>query len=117
EQRVQVGGQIDIHVGEHLAGTNQPDRPQRPATTKLLQPDDADTVEPNSQAADNNPDGVGTAVVGDGNMPNKRETAGQIAVQPANTESQIDLLILDQNDDIHLTDARRSAQVGRCCCR
>ena len=42
QQRGQVGGQVDVHVGEHRRVGLQPDRAQRPAAALLLQVDRPD---------------------------------------------------------------------------
>jgi hypothetical protein len=95
QQRGQVGGQVDVHIGEHRRGGGRPRRPQRPAAALLLQVDDRDLRQLPLEGPGEVEGGVGAGVVGDRDAEGVGEGGGQVGVQAAHAPLQVGLLVVD----------------------
>ncbi len=102
KQGVQVGRQVNVHVGEDVRHTDGPDGPQRPAAARLLQVDGADLDELTAQGLGDRPGPVGAAVVGDGDPGGERESLAQVGAEPPDAGREIPLLVAYRHDDLHL---------------
>jgi hypothetical protein len=100
QQRVQVGGQVDVHVGEHVGGALGPDLLQRTAATGLLEPDDPHAGQLDGQQRADLVGGVRASVVGDADLGREREGGVQELTQPPDIRTEVVLLVLDGYDDL-----------------
>ena len=97
QQRVQVGGQVHVHVGDHVGARGQPHRGQRTATALLLQPDVPDAGQLAAQPGCHQRGGIGAGVVGDGDQELVGKAALQMCVQPSHAGRQICFLVEDRD--------------------
>jgi hypothetical protein len=115
QQGVQVGGQVDVHVGEHLGGAGGPDLFQRAAAPGLLEPDHPDPGQVGGEQGADLICRVRTSVVRDADLGRKRECGVEELPQPSDVRSEVVFLVLDGYDDLdprmtwnlHVTDAVR----------
>ena len=111
QQRGQVGGQVDVHVGEHRRRPSASHAvAQRPAAALLGQ--HAATSTPGSSAATGAATArvrVGAGVVGDGDPERVGQLRGQVRVQPADARLEVGLLVVHRDDDVE----HRRPRAGR----
>jgi hypothetical protein len=98
QQRVRVGGQIDIQVTQDGRVAARPDGPQRPAPAGPVQPDRADQFQIGFEGQGFRPGAVGAAVVRDRDAGAEREAVVQVGVQPPDAAGQAALLIPDRDN-------------------
>ena len=102
QKRVEIGGQIDVHIGEHIGVARGPDSPQRAAPPRLVQMNGRDVREFPAERHRDRPGAVGAAVVGNGHARREREFLPQVGAEPPDARSQIAFLVLHRDDDVHL---------------
>jgi hypothetical protein len=112
EQRVQVGGQVDVHVGVHVGVAGRPDGAQRPAAARPLDLDGPDRRQLGLQRHGLRPGAVGAAVVRDGDPRGDRELIPKVSVQPPDAGRQVVVLVADRNDDFDLHAVRGPRRPG-----
>ena len=100
EQRVEVGGEVDVHVRDDECSTRRPRGPQRAAPSLLGQVDRVDAVEGVGEARRDRPAAVGAGVVGDGDHPAEVEALREIGVEVAYRPLQVALLVVDGEHDV-----------------
>jgi len=110
QQRLQAGGQVDVHVGDHVGVAGAPDLAHGPAPALLGDVDGPDVREPLGQPLGQQPGGVGAGVVGDGDPEREREVGRQVAVEAHDAGLQYPLLVVDRNDDLD----QDAGRLGRC---
>ena len=96
QQRGQVGGQVDVHVGEDVGVAGRPDlrsaRP-RPFCARCTA---SDLGDPGGQAAGDRPGRVGARVVGDGDPERVGEVRAQVRVEAQDAALEVVLLVVDR---------------------
>jgi hypothetical protein len=100
QQRHQAGGQVDVHVGDHVGVAGRPDLPQGPAPARLGQVDGPHVRVPLGQPLGQQPGGVGAGVVGDGDPEGEREAGRQVGVETPDAGLQDLLLVVDRDHDL-----------------
>ena len=81
EQRVEVGREVDVHVGEHRRVRGRPHRAQGPAPALLVEVDHRDLVVLRRQGLRDGEGAVGRGVVGDGDAEAVGERLGEVRVE------------------------------------
>lgn len=99
-QRSQVGGEIHVHIGDHVGVGGQPDLLQGPPPTLLIHVDGVHLGEFCGEAFGHSPRLVGARVVGDGDAGGPRERVRQSCMEPVDRLRQILLLVVHRNDDL-----------------
>ena len=82
QQRVQVGGQVHVHVGQDLGVAGRPDRAQRPAAPGLFHMNGGDAGQFPAQRRRDRPGPVGAAVIGNSDPRGERELLAQVGAEP-----------------------------------
>ena len=100
QQRIEVGGHVDVHVGEDLGIRSQPDRVQRPATTLLLEPYVADLWPTAGQVGRDRRSAVCAGVVCDRDSEPIGEEPAQVPVQPLHGRRQVGLFVVDRDGHV-----------------
>ncbi len=100
QQGVEVGGQIDVHIGQHRRLGVPPHGAQRPAAPLLLQPYGGDLVDRLVEPGGDLRGAVGARVVGDGDAEAVGEGPGEVVVKPPDTGFEVGLLVVDGDDDV-----------------
>ena len=107
QESVQVGGEVDVHVGDHRGPAAQPGGGQGTATSPLLEAQVADSAQLGRQPQAGLRGRVGAGVVGDGDQGGEWEVVIQVVAQPAHARLQVTFLVVDGDHDLHqLADAR-----------
>ncbi len=109
QQRGQVGGEVDVHVGQYRRGGTAPYGVQRPAAPLLAQVHGAYPGQLQCQPVGQHRGPVGTGVVGDGELERVRERAGQVGVYPTHAGLQVGFLVEDRD---HQVESWRLGTVG-----
>jgi hypothetical protein len=99
-ERIEVGGQVDVHVGEHLGVRRRPHRAQRPPAALLLQPHDAHVAELGGQFGRDTRGVVDAGVVGDGDAGRERELFGEMPMEATDRIDKCQLLVVHRNDHV-----------------
>ena len=102
QQRVQVGGQVHVHVGIDVGVAASPDRAQRSAPPGPVDMDHAHQREFGRQLQGLGPGTVGASVVGDRDAGRERKAVIQESTQPPDGRPEVTLLITDRNHDLDL---------------
>ena len=97
QEGVQVGGQVDVHVGDDVGGAGAPDVPQRPPTPLAVQVDGLDLGDLQPKPLGDRPGAVGARVVRDGDHEAVREPLAEVGVQPPHRGRQ-DALLVEHGD-------------------
>jgi hypothetical protein len=100
QQRLQAGGQVHVHVGDHVGVAGAPDLAQGPAPALLGQVDGPDLREPLGQPLGQQPGGVGAGVVGDGDPEGEREVGRQVGVEAPDAGLEHVLLVVHGHHDL-----------------
>lgn len=110
QQRVEVGGEVHVHVGEDRRLGSGPHRPQGPAPALLLQSEVGDLGDLLLQPCRHQRGGVRRRVVRDRDAEGVRERALEVVMQSQHTRLEVLLLVVDR--DYHVQD-RRTGVAGR----
>ena len=113
EQRGEIGGQVDVHVGQHLGVGVIPHRVQGAAATLLLQSAHPHLVELVGQPRRDRRRGIDTGVVGDGDPERERKLLGQVPVQPAHRIGKGRLLVVDRHHNVEHRHPPLGGDAGR----
>ena len=108
QQRVEVGGQVDVHVDEHVRVGVGPHLLQRPAAALLGEVDDADVVVGVGEPPGQHGGAVGAGVVGDGDAVAPRQR-GELLADPEHRRLEVGLLVVDRDHHVE----RRAWRVPR----
>jgi hypothetical protein len=100
EQRVEAGGQVDVHVGDDLGGGAGPGGAQREPATLGGELDHTDVLELRCQLLSDLRGAVGGRVVGDGDLPGERELRGQVGVQALDAVPEDLRLVVGGDNDV-----------------
>src|SRR5438128_5521750 len=100
EEGVQVGGQIDIHIGDDRRVTLQPRLPYGAASALGFVAHGADTARLEHQPLGDRPGRIGTRVVDDGDPRLKRKLVVEVSPQPANSPLEFALLVVEGDSDL-----------------
>jgi len=100
QQRVEVGGQVHVHVGEHLGIAAAPHGLQRAAAAGQLESHGVYAGQLRGQLGRDRPGVVGAAVVRDRDDRGERKADRQMRVQPADAGSHVVLLVAYRDDDL-----------------
>ncbi len=100
EEGVEVGGQVDVHVREHVRVGGGPGLPQGAATALLGQGHHAHARKLRRQLRSRPGRAVGARVVGDRHGAAERQTRGRVPVQPAHGRPEVAHLVVDRDDDV-----------------
>ena len=103
-QRVEVGGEVDVHVDEYVGVRGLPHALERAAAALLLQADEVDPAVLVGQSASDQRGPVGRGVVGDGDPPGPGQGV-EVRRQRRDRDGERDLLVVDGHD--HLEHGRR----------
>lgn len=95
QQCVQVGGQVDVHVGDHLRVGAFPHRPQRPPAPLRGQVHHAHVVQFFGEQLCDLQRVVGARVVGDRDARREGESVAQVGVQSADAHAEVGLFVVD----------------------
>ena len=100
KERIEIGGEIDVHVGNDRGITAEPGVTNGPTATLL-----AKTLGPNAgqlecERAGDVPGAVGAGVVDDGDPRRKREARVEVGAEPADVGLEVALFVVDRNGDI-----------------
>jgi len=125
QQRTQVGGEVDVHVGHHRRVAGHPGGAQGATPPLLVEVHRLDPRHGLAQPPGDRPGGVGAGVVDDGDPRREGELRGEKGVQAADRPLQRGRLVVDGNDHIqgggvggsHGPDSGRglSEHTGGCC--
>ena len=110
EEGREVGGEIDVHVGEDGGVARRPDVVERAPTSLLVEADADDAVELRLERAGDRPGAVGAGVVGDRD-PGRERKRLEVLVQPPDRRLELRLLVEDWDDDLEHRRSRRYARV------
>ncbi len=118
QQRVQVGGQIHIHVGDDLGVGVLPYRTQCAAATLGVEVDHPHVVDFAREQLRDLHGVIGARIVGDGDPGRERESVTQVGVQPPHADAQVGLFVVDGDHDVqhgrdHLFGHFRPVRGGR----
>ena len=102
EESVQVGGQVHVHVREHLGVRRRPDLVQRPAAAGDVEVDGAYLGVLGFERARGRPGPVGAPVVRDRDAGAEGKGAAQVLDQPRDARLEVVLLVLDRHDDVYI---------------
>ncbi len=106
QQRGEVGGQVDVHVGEHRArrcATSTGAAPGRGPSPRGGRPRRRGG---RGERPGDGPGAVGAGVVGDRDPEAEREGAVQIGVEPPDAGLEVSLLVVDGDGDVDLGSGR-----------
>ena len=112
QQRVQVSGQVHVHIGVDVGVAAGPDRAQRPAPPGPLDTDRAHQRELGRQLQGLGPGAVGASVVGDRDAGRERKAVIQEGAQPPDGRAEVAFLVADRDHDLDLRFSRNPR--GRC---
>ena len=114
KQGIEVGRQIDVHVGNDPGLTLEPGLPHGAPPALLLEVDDANPTEVQRQSPSNFEGLVGAAVIGDRDPGGERKALIEIAAQPPHALFQVALLVVDRDHDVdnHGQDATAGAWIA-----
>ena len=110
QQRVQVGGQVHVHIGIDVGVAAGPDRAQRAAPSGPLDTDRAYQWEPGRQRQGLRPGTVGASVVGDRDAGREGKAVIQEGAQPPDGRLEVAFLIADRNHDLDVGFSRSLRQ-------
>ena len=118
-KRGEVGGQVDVHVGQHRGIRRRPHRVQRASAALLLQSHDADTRQRRRPVRRRSWASSSTLALSAMVM---RAEIGkvlvEVAVQPAHRTGEGDLFVVHRHHHVehrHTQDARHGGRVGSRC--
>ena len=100
EERVEIGRQVDVHVGENGRSARRPRGAQRPPAALGVEMQRLHLIEFVGEPARDAPRVVGACVVGDGDEPAEREASGEIFVEPAHRRLEVGFLVVDGQHDL-----------------
>ena len=100
QQAIQVGREIDVHIGDDRRATPEPRLSDGPASTLLFKAHGADTVQLERQPLGDHPRRIGARVVHDGDPRLKRKLVVEVSPQPANTPLEVAFLVVDRDRDV-----------------
>jgi hypothetical protein len=100
QERLQAGGEVDVHVGDDVRLGLAPDLAQRAAAALEVEMDAAHLRELVGEPEGDLPGRVGGGVVGDGDLEAVGEGPLQVGVQPPDTGLQDVFLVVDRDDDL-----------------
>jgi hypothetical protein len=109
EEGAEVGGQVDVHVGDDGGVAGAPGGPQGAPAALLLQAAGGDAGERVGQLAGHRAGGVGGGVVDHGDAPGEGEALVEVAVQAADAGRQHVGLVVHGHHDV---DERRGGSIG-----
>ena len=112
-QRGQIGGQVDVHVGQHLSVGVGPDLMQRAAAALLLEPHHPDVAEFGGELGGDHGRVVDAGVVGDGDADRVGEVLAEVAMQSMDRIGEGGLLVVDGHHDIEHGHAELTGDEGR----
>ena len=102
QQRVEVGGEVDIHVGDDLGVALLPRGAEREPPPLAVEVQCPDTRKRRTQLLGDGPRAVGAGVVHHRDAPGEREVVGQVAVEPAHVAGHHVGLVVHRHDDVDL---------------
>ena len=114
QQRVEVGGQVHVHVGEHRRLGRRPHGAQR-AAAALRAPGGRHATSGSSAASASATAEVGSVLALSATVIRKRvrEGARQVRVQPPDAGVEVVLLVVDGDDDVEYGRAGAAGGAGR----
>ena len=100
QQRLQVGGQVHVHIGIDVGVAAGPDRAQRPAPARPLDADRLHQRGLGRQRQSLGPGAVGASVFGDRDAGRERKAVLQESAQPPDRRFDVAFLVADRNHDL-----------------
>lgn len=100
EQGGEVGGQVDVAVGENPGVRGSPYGAQGPTPALLRHPARRHRRQLAGEPGRDEWGGVGAGVVGDGDPERVRKMVEKVGVQPADGALEVALLVVDGDDDV-----------------
>jgi len=110
EEGVEVGGEVDVRVGDDRRVAGHPGGAQRPAPALAVEVDGAYAVELGGQPGGDPPRLVGAGVVDDRHDRGEREPLVQEKVEPPDRRVEVVLVVVDGEDDLHGDGAHLGAE-------
>ncbi len=100
EERVEIGGEVDVHIGEDRGVGGRPHRPQGPARAPSPPAVRTAPGQLGGERGGHGRGGVGAGVVGDGDAEGVREGPREMAVESDHAAVEVLLLVVNGDDDV-----------------